>query len=158
MAREEFAPGMEKVLFRIESTRRMAARFRIAALALTLAALFGIILHSAIPYTPTFPMVVLVSSLACLVAGTRANWISQGFQQFDGVASGLARSAVTGGGIMLMWSSISAIAGIAGGKGSIAGQHGSALLLNLSWPAAVISLVAIGFGTRTYWRIRKLPR
>jgi hypothetical protein len=103
-----------------------------------------------------FPVIVLVNSLICLAAGTRASLMSRAFQQAADVVGGLAYSAIVGGVLMLMWSVGAVISAIVGGTGGVAGPHGSTLLLNLSWPAAVISLVAIGFGIRANRRMKKL--
>jgi hypothetical protein len=158
VTQEDFASGTEQQIRAAESARRMAVSFRIAVLVLTLADFLGLILDSVISYTPTFPIVVLVNSLICLIAGTRANVLSRGTRELGGAVGGLAYSAVVGGGIMFLFSGFAAIAGAVGAKGSIAGQHGSLLLLNLSWPAAVISLVAIGIGITAFRRIKKVPR
>ena len=158
MTQENSAAGAEKVLGGIESARRMGVRFRLTVLVLSLVILLGAILRNVIPYTPVFPVVVLGNALIALVAGVRANWISRGFQQFGGAAAGLAYTSATGGVIMLIFSGFSVVAGAVGGKNSIAGPHGSTLLMALSWPAVVISLVAIGIGIAAFRRIKQQTR
>jgi hypothetical protein len=140
----------------------MAGIIRIVVLAVTLVVAFGLILHSVIPYSPTFPLVVLVNSLACLAVGLTANRVggaADGAAGQPGDAVGrLAYTAVVGGGLMLLFSGISAIfAAVGGGSGGIVGSHGSALLLNLSWPAAVIALAALATGVRAYRRVGQRP-
>lgn len=158
MPPEDYASGMENVQARIESTRRIGVLFRITALVLSLVSLIGAILHSVISYTPVFPIIVLVNSLICLIAGTWAYRLSRGDQQFADSADGLAYTAVVGGGIMVMFSVAAAISAIVGGTGGVAGPHGGAVLLNLSWPATVISLAALALGIRAHRRIKNLPR
>jgi len=59
----------------------------------------------------------------------------------------------------MLFSLIGVVAGASGGKGSLA-ANGSALLLllNLSWPTSVISLVAIVIGVRVFRKIKPLAR
>jgi hypothetical protein len=159
VTQEGIASGLEKARAGGESARSMAVTVRAAVLALSLISFIGAILHSffsSIPYTPVFAIIVLVNSLICLAAGTRASWMSRDFQQAADVVGGLAYSAIVGGVLMIMWSVGAAISAVVGGTGGVAGPHGSALLLNLSWPATVISLVAIGFGIGANRRMKKL--
>lgn len=157
MTQEDLAQGARNVQAGVESARRMAVRFRVVVLVLTVVTLLGLILHNEITYAPAFPVVLLVDSLLCLIAGTRADWISRGFKQFGGAAGGLAYSAVVGGGIAFLFSAFGASFG-PGHSGHASSWGNQALLFNLSWPTMVISLIAIVFGIRTYRRIRNLPR
>jgi hypothetical protein len=158
LTQEDFASGTEQIRAVVESASRMAGWSRIAILVLTLADFLGAVLHDVIPYTPVFPIAALVDSLICLTVGTWANVLGRGSRQLGDAASGLAYSAVVGGGLMLLFSVAAAISAVVGGTGGVAGSHGSTLLLNLSWPAAVISLVAIGIGIRAYRRSKKVLR
>lgn len=157
MTQEDFTRRADKVRAGIESTRRMAIGFQAVVVVLTVITFFGLVLHNEITYTPVFPIILLINSLVCLIAGTRANWISRGFQQFGGAAAGLAHSALFGGVITLIFSALGASFG-PGHSGNEKPWGNPVLLFNLSWPTMVISLAAIVFGIRAYRRIRKLSR
>lgn len=159
MAAEDGASGPEALRAGIRAVRGMTAVSQIVILVLTLVAVSGFLLDSVIPYTPAFPIVVLLDSIVSLITTIQADRISRAFRQFGTVARGLAYFGAIGALIMILDSGVAALAGAVGGTGShVVGPHGSALLLNLSWPAGVISLAAIGFALRAQLRIRKLAR
>jgi hypothetical protein len=136
----------------------MAVIIRIVVLAVTLVVAFGLILHNVVTYSPAFPLVILANSLACLAAGLTANRVGRDAGRPADAVGGLAYTAVVGGGLMLLFAGISAIfAAVGGGKGGIVSSHGSALLLDLSWPAAVIALAAMVTGIRAYRRVGQRP-
>jgi hypothetical protein len=147
-AREESDPEVKAIL-------NEGGIYRLALAALAVAVIIGGALHNVIPYTPAFPLVVLAASLLSLISALRGGQLAKRLGPSARYVGGFLYVSIVGGGLMLIWSVISAAVGATGSSGGIAGKGGSTLLLNLSWPAAVICLVSIVHAIRVY---RNIPR
>lgn len=139
----------------IRATLNEGGIYRLALVALVVAVIIGGALHNVITYTPAFPLVAMAASLLCLVAALRGGQLARRLGASAKYVGGFLYVAIIGGGLMLIWSVISTAVGATGSSGGLAGKGGSTLLLNLSWPAAVICLISIVHAIRVY---RHIPR
>jgi hypothetical protein len=146
--REESDPEVKAIL-------NEGGIYRLALAVLVVAVIIGAALHNVIAYTPAFPLVVLAASLLCLISALRGGQLAQRLGASAKYVGGFLYVSIVGGVLMLIWSVISTAVGATGSSGGFAGKDGSTLLLNLSWPAAVICLVSIVHAVRVY---RNIPR
>lgn len=141
----------------IKAILNEGGRYRLALLALGLIAILELIFDHVIPYSPVGPIVVLAGSLLPLIAGVRAGRLARRLGEDGKYVGGFLYTAVVGGGVMFLFSGLLTLATASGGTRGGAVPPGSSvhLALNLSWPAAVISLASIAIGIRGYRRISK---
>jgi hypothetical protein len=143
----------------VAAVRREAIRFRLAALAAVLVyAIGGLILKNAIPFVPTFPLVLMIAAVICVTAAIRAGQLEPRLRGAGGAVAylgGLLYTAVIGPVVILVFSLIGTI----GGAIPTAAPHGGpkhidAALLNLSWPTVVICIISLVLALRIRRRIR----
>lgn len=136
--------------------------FRSAYLILGVSVIIGGSLEKVIPYTPAFPIVLLVASAVCLAAAVRAGRYSLLLPDPAQYIGGLLYTVFVGSGVNLLFSGLSTIKGALHVSGGVASGGSLNVLLALSWPAVVISALAIALAIRVARRTRgrderKLP-
>ena len=136
--------------------------FRSAYLILGVSVIIGGSLEKVIPYTPAFPIVLLVASAVCLAAAVRAGRYSRLLPDPAQYIGGLLYTVFVGSGVNLLFSGLSTIKGALHVSGGVASGGSLNVLLALSWPAVVISALAIALAIRVARRTRgrderKLP-
>jgi hypothetical protein len=136
-SRPQDAPEIKAIL-------REGSAYRLAVLILALAV--GGCMMAHVAYTPTVPLIELAGSLVALTAGIRAGQLARQAAGNGQYVGGFVYTAFIGGVIMF----------IAGGLGALGGAVGHLpTQLNLSWPAAVISVISAVYSIRIY---RSIPR
>jgi hypothetical protein len=123
--------------------------FRVVYIVLGLSVIIGLALDKVIPYTPVFPLVVLAASLVCCTAAVRAGRYTRLLPDPREYVGGFLFTAFVGSVLDLLFSGIATIMAalpVSGGS--------RAVLLNLSWPAVVISVLAMALAIRVTRRTR----
>lgn len=136
--------------------------FRAVYLILGVSVIIGGSLEKVIPYTPAFPIVLLVASVVCLAAAVRAGRYRRLLPDPAEYIGGLLYTVFVGSGVDLLFSGLSTIKGALHVSGGVASGGSLNVLLALSWPAVVISALAIALATRVARQTRgrgerKLP-
>jgi len=127
---------------------REGVAFRVAFIVLGVSVIIGLSLDEVIPYTPAFPIVVLAASLVCLTAAVRAGRYSRLLADPREKVGGLLYTAFVGSVVDLLISGISAIMGALHASSGAAPGGSSHVLLTLSCPAIVISVLAMALAVR----------
>ena len=132
---------------------------RAACLVLELVGVFGGILHKhhIISYMTVFPVMFLLGSLVALAAGVNGNRYVRYLRSAPRVLNLFPRTAVAGGFIALVVSSLSTAAAIVRVRGSIASGGAGPVLLSISCPTVVISVTSMTMGAVLWWRINRSP-
>jgi hypothetical protein len=133
---------------------REGAAFRVAYIILGVTVIIGGSLEKVIPYTPAFPTVVLVASVVCLAAAVRADRYSRLLPEPREYVGGLLFTAFIGSVIDLLFSGLATIKGALHVSGGAASGGSLNVLLTLSWPAVVISALAMALAIRVTRRTR----
>lgn len=122
--------------------------FRVAYIVLALSVIIGLALDSVIPYTPVFPIVVLVASLVCLAAAVRAGRYTRLLSNPREYVGGFLFTAFIGSVVDLLFSGIATIMAALHVSDGAASGGSRDVLLTLSWPAVVISVLAMALAVR----------
>jgi hypothetical protein len=133
---------------------REGIAFRVAYLVLGLSVLTGLALDQVIPYTPAFPIVVLVASLLCCAAAVRAARYTRLLADPREYVGGFLFTAFIGSVVDLLFSGIATIMAALHVSGGAASGGARDVLLNLSWPAVVISALAMALAIGVTRRTR----
>jgi hypothetical protein len=122
--------------------------FRLVCIVLSVSVIIGLALDQVIPYTPAFPVVVLAASLVCLAAAVRASRYARLLADPRASVGGLLYTAVIGSVIVALFSGIATIMAALHVAGRAAPGGSREVLLTLSWPAVVISVLAMALAIR----------
>jgi hypothetical protein len=122
--------------------------FRIAFIVLGVSVIVGLSLDEVIPYTPTFPIVVLAASLICLAAAVRAGRYSRLLPNPKDYVGGLLYTAFAGSVVDLLFSGILAIMAALHMSSRAAPGGSRDVLIALSCPAFAISVLAFALARR----------
>ena len=128
--------------------------FRVAYLVLGVSVIIGGALDKVIPYTPAFPIVILAASLVCLTAAVRAGRYGRLLPAPRKYVGGFLYTAFAGSMVDLIFSGLATIKGALHVSGGVASGGSLNVLLALSWPAVVISVLAIALAVRVTRRTR----
>jgi hypothetical protein len=136
-------------------------QFLIAFLEVTAA--IGLMLHKFIPYTPVFPLLMALASLACLSMAVRARQFARILKEDAWYAAIFVFSSFGGGLVALMASAAATLETALRSHASIAPGGDRLILLNISWPTVIISAAAITLAAVLMRRIdwtpaRRAPR
>lgn len=141
----------------VAAVKRESFGFRIAALVAVLVYIIGGLLKSVISFVPTFPVVLLIAAVICLTAAIRAAQLEprlRGTGDAYGLIGGLLYTAVIGPILILVFSLIGTIGGAIPASSHGGPKHINATLLNLSWPAVVISVISLILALRMRRRMQ----
>jgi hypothetical protein len=122
--------------------------FRVASIVLGLSVIIGLALDTVIPYIPAFPIVVLVASLVCCAAAIRAGRYTRLLAEPRECVGGFLFTAFVGSVLDLLFSGIATIVAALHSSGGVATGSSRDVLLALSWPAVVISALAMALAIR----------
>jgi hypothetical protein len=128
--------------------------FRVVYIVLGLSVIIGLALDKVIPYTPVFPLVVLAASLVCCTAAVRAGRYTRLLPDPREYVGGFLFTAFVGSVLDLLFSGIATIMAALPVSGGAVSGGSRAVLLNLSWPAVVISVLAMALAIRVTRRTR----
>jgi hypothetical protein len=115
---------------------------RLTDLGLDLIVMIGLMLHSLIPYVPAGPLLVLAASSICFTAAVRARHYARITADLRCVG-GLLYTAFIGSGLNILFAGITAVGAALHASGGAIGTSSPDLVLNLSWPAIAVSVLAI---------------
>jgi len=133
---------------------REGTAFRVVFIVLLASVIIGGSLEKVVPYTPAFPIVVLVASAVCLAAAVRADRYSRLLPEPRAYVGGFLFTAFIGSVVVLLFAGLATIKGALRVSGGAASGGSLNLLLSLSWPAVVISALAMALAIRVTRRTR----
>lgn len=128
--------------------------FRLVYITLGIIVIIGGSLDKVIPYTPAIPLVVLAASVLCFTSAARADHYARAAADPGHCVGGFLFTALIGSGVNVLFSGIAGLAAAFHAAAQAAPGNSSSVLLDLSWPAVVISLLAVALAIRVMRRIR----
>jgi purine-cytosine permease-like protein len=121
---------------------------RIAVMVLGVSVIVGLSLDEVIPYTPAFPIVVLAASLLCLAAAVRAGRYTRLLPDAKDYVGGLLYTAFAGSVVDLLFSGVLGLMAALHMSSRAAPGGSRDVLIALSCPAFLISVVAFALARR----------
>lgn len=128
---------------------------RLAELALGLIVMIGLMLDTVISYAPAFPLIVVVASILCCTAAVRAHHYARLVANPGQCVGGLLYTAFIGSVVNLLFSGIATLMAALHVAAQATRGSSSTVLLNVSWPAVAISMLAIALAIRVTRELRR---